>query len=213
MFLTEHDIYHFREGTYFRAYDTLGAHPLPAVDDKAPATHFAVWAPNASAVSVVGDFNGWQRAAHPLTARADSSGIWEGSIAAVGAGALYKYHVVARDGHTASDKADPYAFRTETPPRTASVVWELDYQWGDAAWMRERGARNALGAPWSIYEVHLGSWRRVPEEGNRSLSYRELAVALADYVAELGFTHVELMPVMEHPFFGSWGYQITGYFA
>jgi 1,4-alpha-glucan branching enzyme len=213
MFLTAQDIYHFREGSYFRAYDTLGAHLLPAVDDKAPATHFAVWAPNASAVSVVGDFNGWQRAAHPLNAREDSSGIWEGSVAGVGAGALYKYHVVARDGHTASDKADPYAFRSETPPRTASVVWELDYQWTDAAWMRERGARNALGAPWSIYEVHLGSWRRVPEEGNRSLSYRELAAALADYLAELGFTHVELMPVMEHPFFGSWGYQITGYFA
>jgi 1,4-alpha-glucan branching enzyme len=213
MFLTAQDIYHFREGTYFRAYERLGAHPLPAADDGARGTHFAVWAPNASAVSLLGDFNGWQRGAHPLKCRADSSGIWEASVGGVGPGALYKYHVVARDGHTASDKADPYALRTELPPRTASVVWQLDYQWGDEAWMRARAPRNALGSPWSIYELHLGSWRRVPAEGNRSLTYRELAHALADYVTELGFTHVELLPVMEHPFYGSWGYQVTGYFA
>jgi 1,4-alpha-glucan branching enzyme len=211
MFLTEQDIYHFREGTYFRAYERLGAHTLPAAGG-APATHFAVWAPNASAVSVVGDFNSWERGRHALAARADSSGIWEGTVAGVGPGALYKYRVVARDGHP-TDKADPYALRTEVPPRTASIVWDLEYQWGDAAWMRGRGPVNALSSPWSIYEVHLGSWRRVPEEGNRSLGYRELAHALADYVSELGFTHVELLPVMEHPFFGSWGYQVTGYFA
>ncbi|HXB18672.1 MAG TPA: 1,4-alpha-glucan branching protein GlgB, partial [Steroidobacteraceae bacterium] len=211
MLLTEHDVYHFREGTYFRAYERLGAHALGA--DSVRATHFALWAPNASAVSVVGDFNDWQRGRHPLHPRHDSSGIWEGTIQGIGAGALYKYHVVARDGHTGTDKADPYAFRTELPPRTASIVWDLGYQWGDEHWMRTRARANALPAPWSIYEVHLGSWRRVPDEGNRSLGYRELATALADYVTELGFTHVELLPVTEHPFYGSWGYQVTGYFA
>ena len=210
MFLTEQDIYHFREGTYFRAYERLGAH---LAEESARTTHFAVWAPNASAVSVVGDFNGWQGGRHPLAPRLDSSGIWEGSVAGVGAGTLYKYHVVARDGQTATDKADPYAFCAEVPPRTASVVWDLGYQWRDESWMRGRTRVNALAAPWSIYEVHLGSWRRVPEQGNRSLNYREIAHALADYVTELGFTHVELLPVMEHPFFGSWGYQVTGYFA
>jgi 1,4-alpha-glucan branching enzyme len=211
MFLTEQDIYHFREGTYFRAYERLGAQAFER--DGRRATHFAVWAPNASAVSVVGDFNGWQRARNPLGPRYDSSGIWEGTIEGIGPGALYKYHIVARDGHGATEKADPYALRAELPPRTASVVWNLDYQWQDEGWMRTRGAPNALGAPWSIYEVHLGSWRRVPEEGNRSLNYRELAHALADYLGETGFTHVELLPVMEHPFYGSWGYQVTGFFA
>ncbi|HWW33595.1 MAG TPA: 1,4-alpha-glucan branching protein GlgB [Steroidobacteraceae bacterium] len=211
MLLTEQDIYHFREGTYFRAYERLGAHATGA--DGASGTHFAVWAPNAAAVSVVGDFNGWQRGRHPLSARYDSSGIWEGTVEGIGPGALYKYHVVGSDGHTAVDKADPYAFRSELPPRTASVVWDLGYEWGDADWMRTRTRANSLGAPWSIYELHLGSWRRVPEEGDRSLNYRELAHALADYVNEVGFTHVELLPVMEHPFYGSWGYQLTGYFA
>ncbi len=211
MLLTEQDIYHFREGTYFRAYERLGAHALER--DGRPATHFAVWAPNASAVSVVGDFNGWERRRDSLAPRHDSSGIWEGTIEGVGPGALYKYHVVAGDGHGATDKADPYALRAELPPRTASVVWDLDYEWQDESWMRTRARANSLSAPWSIYEVHIGSWRRVPEEGNRSLNYRELAHALADYLAETGFTHVELLPVMEHPFYGSWGYQVTGYFA
>jgi 1,4-alpha-glucan branching enzyme len=163
-------------------------------------------------VSVVGDFNGWRPGRTPLLARYDSSGIWEATVAGVGAGTLYKYHVVARDG-AAVDKCDPYAFRSETPPRTASVVWDLDYAWQDQEWLQRRAAANGLAAPWSIYEVHLGSWRRVPEEHNRSFNYRELAHALADYVQDLGFTHVELMPVMEHPFYGSWGYQVTGYFA
>jgi 1,4-alpha-glucan branching enzyme len=210
--LTAQDIYHFREGTCFRAYERLGAHPVPAPGGGA-STHFAVWAPNAAAVSVIGDFNDWRRGAQPLAARADSSGIWEGTVAGVGPGALYKYHVVGRDAGFAADKCDPYAFRTELPPRTASVVWDLAYAWSDAAWMARRAAANALAAPWSIYELHLGSWRRVPGEGNRPLSYRELAAAVADYVADLGFTHVELLPVMEHPFYGSWGYQVTGYFA
>jgi 1,4-alpha-glucan branching enzyme len=211
MFLTEQDIYHFREGTYFRAYERLGAHAFER--DGRRATRFAVWAPNASAVSVVGDFNGWERRRDPLAPRHDSSGIWEGTIEGVGPGALYKYHVVASDGHGGTDKADPYALRAELPPRTASVVWDLAYEWQDASWMRTRAAANSLSAPWSIYELHIGSWRRVPEEANRSLNYRELAHALADYLAETGFTHVELMPVMEHPFYGSWGYQVTGYFA
>jgi len=210
--LTEHDIYHFREGTFFRAYEKLGAHPATP-GDPTRGTRFAVWAPNASAVSVIGDFNHWQRGRDRLAARSDSSGIWEGEVAGVGPGALYKYHVVSRHGGYAVDKSDPYAFRAELPPRTASVVWELAYQWQDGAWMERRAGVNALGSPWSIYELHLGSWRRVPGEHNRFLTYRELAHAIADYVSDLGFTHVELLPVMEHPFYGSWGYQVTGYFA
>jgi 1,4-alpha-glucan branching enzyme len=209
--LTEQDIYHFREGTHFRAYEKLGAHPVCA--GATGATRFAVWAPNASAVSVVGDFNHWRRGHARLSPREDSSGIWEGVLEGVGPGALYKYHVVARQGGHAVDKSDPYAFRAELPPRTASVVWDLAYSWQDAQWMQRRARVNALGSPWSIYELHLGSWRRVPEEHNRFLSYRELAHAIADYASDLGFTHVELLPVMEHPFYGSWGYQVTGYFA
>ena len=207
MLLTERDIYHFREGSYFRAYEKLGAHPTP----DGAGTHFAVWAPNATAVAVIGDFNGWREEAHPLAARHDSSGIWEGALAGVGPGALYKYHISSR--HGPGEKCDPYGFRTEIPPRTASVVWDLNYEWHDGDWAARRAGVNSLSAPWSIYEVHLGSWRRVPEDGNRSLNYREFAHQLADYVCELGFTHVELLPVMEHPFYGSWGYQITGFFA
>jgi 1,4-alpha-glucan branching enzyme len=211
--LTEQNIYHFREGTYVRAYEKLGAHPLRAADGAPTATSFAVWAPNAAAVSVIGDFNGWDRRQHPLKARADSSGIWEGVLPGVGPGALYKYHITSQLAGASAEKCDPYAFRSEQPPRTASVVCDLDFEWHDGEWLSERAQRNALGAPWSIYEVHVGSWRRVPEQGNRFLSYRELAHALAEYVMALGFTHVELMPVMEHPFYGSWGYQVTGYFA
>jgi 1,4-alpha-glucan branching enzyme len=209
--LTAQDIYHFREGTFFRAYERLGAHLVSASAARASGTHFAVWAPNAEAVSVIGDFNGWDPASHPLEARPDSSGIWEALVEGVGAGALYKYQVVAPG--FAQDKSDPYAFRTEAPPRTASVVWSLEYDWQDGEWLARRAQANAFDAPWSIYELHLGSWRRVPEELNRFLSYRDLAHALADYVTDLGFTHVELLPVMEHPFYGSWGYQVTGYFA
>jgi 1,4-alpha-glucan branching enzyme len=212
--LTDRDIYHFREGTYFRAYETLGAHLVPATRaGETGGTRFAVWAPNAATVCVVGDFNDWQRGRHLLSSRPDSSGIWEGVVPAVAAGALYKYHIASRHGRYQVDKADPYAFRAEPPPRTASVVWDLHYDWQDGAWMRRRAEANALSAPWSIYELHLGSWRRMPEEHNRYLSYRELAHAVADYVSALGFTHVELLPVMEHPFYGSWGYQVTGYFA
>ncbi len=209
--LTQQDIYLFKEGTHYRAYQKLGAHPATLAGRR--GTRFALWAPNAEAVSVVGDFNGWTPERDSLEPRWDESGIWEGFIPEVGPGALYKYHIRSRLAGYRVDKSDPFAFRSELPPRTASVVWSLDYEWSDLAWQRDRARINALDAPWSIYEVHLGSWRRVPEEGNRPLTYRELAAPLADYVIEMGFTHVELLPVMEHPFYGSWGYQVTGYFA
>jgi 1,4-alpha-glucan branching enzyme len=207
MLLTDQDIYLFREGTFVRAYEKLGAHP------SAEGAQFAVWAPNAQSVAVVGDFNGWNPTSHKLEPRSDSSGLWEAFLPGVRAGAVYKYHIVSRHAGYSVDKADPYAFYAEVPPRTASVVWDLSYEWGDEEWMRTRARANALDAPISIYEVHLGSWRRVPEEHDRSLTYRELAHALADYCTDMGYTHVELVPIMEHPFYGSWGYQVTGYFA
>jgi len=209
--LTEHDIYLFKQGRHFRLYDKLGAHVQAA--EGIAGVHFAVWAPNARRVAVIGDFNGWRAEAHPLFPRQDDSGIWEGFIPGVSRGARYKYHLTSQHGNYQVEKTDPFAHHTEVPPRTASVVWDLDYRWNDQAWMQERGRANALNAPQSIYEAHLGSWRRVPEEGNRSLSYREHASQLADYVHDMGFTHVELLPVTEHPFYGSWGYQTTGYFA
>jgi 1,4-alpha-glucan branching enzyme len=209
--LTPHDIYHFREGTFYRAFEKLGAHP-ECVDGRR-GTRFAVWAPNAQRVSVVGDFNGWSSDSHPMQPRWDESGIWELFVPDLAPGALYKYHIRSNQGGYRVDKSDPFAFRTEVPPRTGSIVADLSYDWRDADWLDKRARVNALDAPWSIYEVHLGSWRRVPEDGNRPLSYREMAPQLADYVADLGFTHVELLPVMEHPFYGSWGYQVTGYFA
>jgi 1,4-alpha-glucan branching enzyme len=204
--LTEDDLYLFNEGSHFRLFDKLGAHPGPT------GTAFAVWAPNADRVSVFGDFNGWNPASHPLAARG-ASGIWEGFVPEARPGNVYKYRVVGRGGIYQADKADPMAILAEVPPKTASVIWDPTYEWGDGAWMAERWRRNSGRAPWSIYEVHLGSWMRVPEDGNRSLSYRELAPRLADHVEREGFTHVEMLPPMEHPFFGSWGYQTTGYFA
>jgi 1,4-alpha-glucan branching enzyme len=209
--LTEHDIYLFKEGRHFRLCDKLGAHVH--VEEGVAGVHFAVWAPNARRVAVIGDFNGWRAEAHPLFPRQDDSGIWEGFIPGVSRGTRYKYHLTSRHGDYQVEKTDPFARHTEVAPRTASVVWDLDYRWDDQAWMQERGRANALNAPLSIYEAHLGSWRRVPEEGNRSLSYREHASQLADYVRDMGFTHVEFLPVTEHPFYGSWGYQTTGYFA
>ncbi|MDE2142026.1 MAG: 1,4-alpha-glucan branching protein GlgB [Elusimicrobia bacterium] len=207
--LSDQDLYLFNEGTHSNLGEKLGAH-LGVVDGKA-GTFFAVWAPAAKKVHVMGDFNGWSRSKHALKPRG-SSGIWEGFIPGVGKGALYKYLIANPSGHK-GEKADPCGFRQEEPPRTASVVWDLDYEWNDAEWMKTRGRRGALGAPLSIYEVHFGSWRRVPEEGNRSLTYREMAPLLAAHVKKHGFTHVELLPLMEHPFYGSWGYQTTGYFA
>ncbi|MGC8517405.1 MAG: 1,4-alpha-glucan branching protein GlgB [Steroidobacteraceae bacterium] len=213
MLLTEHDIYLFREGTHGRAYEKLGAHLLPAHGGRAAGTYFAVWAPNAATVAVIGDFNAWDPLAHPLTPRSDSSGIWDAFVPGLGAGALYKYHIVSHQQGYTVDKSDPFAFRCEAPPRTASVVCDLAYDWNDGPWLKQRAQQQSLGAPWSIYELHLGSFRRKPEEGNRPLTYRELAEAVAAHVIDLGFTHVELLPVMEHPFYGSWGYQVTGYFA
>ena len=208
--LGDDDLHYFNEGTHYRLYEKLGAHLMSA--GRTPGTYFAVWAPNAAQVSVIGDFNGWNAESHPLRAKGHS-GIWEGFIAEVGAGTLYKYHIVSRYHDYCVDKADPYGFAHEAPPQKASMVTDLWYLWGDQTWMEERGRRHVLEAPMAIYEVHLGSWMRVPEEDNRPLTYRELAPTLADYVHHMGFTHVELLPVMEHPFYASWGYQITGYFA
>jgi 1,4-alpha-glucan branching enzyme len=208
--LTEHDIYLFREGSHFKLYDKLGSHRMRVGNQD--GILFAVWAPNAHRVSVMGDFNHWSPDSHALTARNDGSGIWEGFIADVPQGACYKYRIASNTGHTV-DKGDPYARYWQTAPQTASRIWEDTYAWGDSQWMKDRHKANALNAPMSIYELHLGSWRRAPEDHNRSLSYRELAQYLPDYLADLGFTHVEFMPVMEHPFYGSWGYQCTGYFA
>jgi 1,4-alpha-glucan branching enzyme len=208
--LSDQDVYLFNEGSHFRLYEKLGAHRLTR--EGVEGTYFAVWAPASEQVSVVGDFNGWDPSRHRLRPRA-WSGIWEGFIPGVGPGTVYKYHIVSRYGGYRVDKADPFAFAQEVPPRTASVVWDLDYAWGDREWMAQRRARNRLEAPLAIYEVHLGSWMRVPEQGNRWLTYRELAPRLADYVRQTGFTHVELLPVMEHPFYGSWGYQVTGFFS
>ncbi|SDB44768.1 1,4-alpha-glucan branching enzyme [Desulfonatronum thiosulfatophilum] len=208
---SEEDIYLFREGRHFRLYDKLGSHPMEV--DGEQGTLFAVWAPNAEQVSVIGDFNGWDNSAHVLHPRWDGSGIWEGFIPGAHPWQLYKYHIRSRHHMYSSDRADPFARHTEIPPNTSSVVWDLEYQWNDGQWMHERALRNSLRAPQSVYEVHLGSWQRIPGESNRFLTYREMASRLPAYVREMGFTHVELLPVMEHPFYGSWGYQTLGYFA
>ena len=208
---TDHDIYLFKEGNHFRAYNKLGSH-LITVGGK-EGVYFAVWAPDAGRVSVMGDFNEWNRQSHQLTARWDGSGIWEGFIPGIKKGDIYKYHIIHRYNKHHAEKGDPYAYRSEQPPKTASIVWDLNYEWHDAEWMANRYKANSLNAPYSVYEVHLGSWRRVPEEGDRFLNYREMAHYLADYVKDMGFTHVQLLPIMEHPFYGSWGYQTVGYFA
>jgi 1,4-alpha-glucan branching enzyme len=208
--LSDDDLFLFNEGSHFALWEKLGAHQ--AEGEGRHGTCFAVWAPDAEGVSVAGDFNGWNKDSHPLAERGQS-GIWEGFIPGIGKGALYKYHVRSRFHGYRVDKADPFGFHHETPPKTGSVVWDLEYGWGDAAWMKTRGNHGGLDKPMSIYEVHLGSWMRMPEDGNRWLSYRELGPKLAEYVTRMGFTHVEFMPVMEHPFYGSWGYQITGFFA
>ncbi|MCM2465747.1 1,4-alpha-glucan branching enzyme [Methanoculleus sp. CWC-02] len=209
--ITDYDVYLFRQGNHSRLHDRLGSHP--AVADGARGTLFAVWAPNAAEVSVIGDFNGWERGLDPLHARSDDSGIWEGFIPDIGHGMLYKYHIKSRYNSYSVDKGDPFAYFWEIPPKTASVIWDLAYTWRDRGWMRCREEENTPDSPISVYEVHPGSWRKVPEEENRSLNYRELATELADYLLEAGFTHVEFLPVMEHPLYASWGYQSLGYFA
>jgi 1,4-alpha-glucan branching enzyme len=203
--LGEQDIYLFREGTHSHLYDVMGC-----LLGRTGAT-FRVWAPNASVVSVIGEFNAWNSDTHRLAPRDDDSGVWEGEVAGVDRGDAYKFRIVSADGRYTMDKADPFARFAEAPPLTASRAWTLEYEWGDGDWMTTRRAHNALDAPISIYEVHLGSWRR--GDGNRLLTYREIAHPLAEYVRAHGFTHVELLPVTEHPFYGSWGYQTTGYFA
>ena len=211
--LTSDDLYLFNEGTHSHLFEKLGAHLVTA--QGVPGTYFAVWAPDAERVSVIGDFNGWDPRAHPLGAK-EASGIWERFVPQAGPGAAYKFHIVSRHRGYRVDKADPFAFFCETPPRTGSVVWDLSHRWQDEEWMRNRAERNSLTSPHSIYELHLGSWMRAPGGGSGAdgfLTYRDLAPRLGEYCSRLGFTHVEFMPVMEHPFYGSWGYQTTGYFA
>ena len=210
-FITEHDTYLFKEGSHFKLYEKFGAHMM--VVDGQSGVHFALWAPNAKNVSVVGNFNQWQRNTHPLKQRADSSGIWEGFIPGLSKGEVYKYFIDSSVGSYRVEKQDPFAFYNEVAPHFGSIVWDLDYQWQDAQWMKDRHHNNSLDAPFSIYEMHIGSWKRVPEEKNRPLTYRELALELPVYLKEMGYTHVELLPIMEYPFYGSWGYQTLGYFS
>ena len=208
--ISEFDLYLLAEGTHYRAYEKLGAH-LTEKDGKR-GVQFAVWAPNAKRVSIIGDFNNWNPAAAIM--RPTTAGIWEGFVPDIGQGATYKYHIESRYRDYKVDKADPYGFAAELRPKTASRVWNLEsYPWRDDSWMANRGENNSLGSPISFYEVHLGSWKRALEEGNRWLTYREVAPLLADYAHGAGFTHIEFLPVMEHPFDGSWGYETTGYFA
>ena len=208
--LTDYDLHLLAEGAHYRSYEKLGAHP--GRQDGVEGTHFAVWAPNAAHVSVVGDFNAWNPAAHRMRRRAEA-GVWEAFVSAARPGHLYKYEIASRRGGRAAQKVDPYAFASELRPGTASMVCDLSgYEWRDGGWLADRRKRNARDAPLSIYEVHLGSWRRLTGAG-AGASYRELAADLADYVSDLGFTHVELLPVAEHPLDESWGYQTVGYFA
>lgn len=203
------DMYLFNEGSHLRLYDKLGSHP--ATVNGQDGYHFAVWAPNADYVSVVGDFNGWDKGAnrlHPI----GSSGVWGGFIAGAKSGTCYKYHIAAPGGFTA-EKTDPFAFTCEIPPKSAAVTWDLGYKWNDADWMAKRGAGAKHDKPISIYEVHLGSWMREADPPYHSLNYRDVAPRLAEYCRDMGFTHVEFLPITEHPFFASWGYQTTGYFA
>lgn len=208
--LTDFDIHLFRSGKHFRLYNKLGAHTVQHGGRE--GTYFAVWAPNATAVSVIGNFNYWQSGTHKLNPRWDESGIWEGFFTGITRGEVYKYAIHSNTGEYL-EKADPFAFYAEIPPKTASIVWKASHEWNDHLWMEQRKNQAGKNKPYSVYEVHLGSWRRKPEDGNRSLTYRELAVELVSYVRDMGFSHVEFLPVMEHPFFGSWGYQLTGYFA
>ncbi|MFY9243510.1 MAG: 1,4-alpha-glucan branching protein GlgB [Polaribacter sp.] len=207
---TEFDINLFKAGKHYRLYERFGSHITTVNGEE--GTYFAVWAPSAKMVSVIGDFNYWSGVEHQLNVRWDGSGIWEGFIPKVGKGSIYKYKIISSNNNIITEKADPFARRCEHPPKTASVVWEDDYDWKDQKWMKNRKKNNALDAPYSVYEVHLGSWKKQIEE-NRFLSYQELAEELVNYVAEMNFTHVEFMPIMEYPYDPSWGYQLTGYFA
>jgi 1,4-alpha-glucan branching enzyme len=208
---TDEDIRNYQMGTHYSLYNLFGSHTLTVSGTK--GVYFAVWAPNATAVSVIGDFNQWKNFAHTLHVRQDGCGIWEGFIPHITQGTAYKYHIVGYKG-VELDKADPFAVYAELRPKTASIVHELTYTWGDTKWMKARKKHNALDAPWSVYELHLASWMR-PDRFNEETynTYEVIAENLVPYVKQMGFTHVEFMPVMEHPFDGSWGYQGTGYFA
>lgn len=208
--LTDFDIHLFKSGKHYRLYEKLGAH-LTSVDGK-QGVYFAVWAPNAKSVSVIGNFNAWNSNDHKLNPRWDESGIWEAFFPGISKGEIYKYAIHSNTGDYL-EKADPFAMYAEVAPKTASIVWDVDYKWKDASWLKQRKSTAGKPKPYSVYEIHFGSWRRKVEEGNRSLTYLEMAAELVAYIKETGFTHVEFMPVMEHPFYGSWGYQITGYFA
>lgn len=208
---TDFDISLFKSGKHFKLYEKLGSHLVEFKGVK--GVYFAVWAPNANYVSVIGNFNRWSRDSHALYHRWDGSGIWEGFIPNLKNGESYKYFISSNHGGQTLEKGDPYAFYWETPPHTASIVWDIDYKWRDKKWMKERAKKNSLEAPYSVYEVHLGSWRRGIENPKEFLSYQHLAKELTAYVKEMGYTHIEFMPVMEHPYAPSWGYQITGYFA
>ena len=207
---SDFDINLFKAGKHFRLYEKFGSHIITL--NGVEGTYFAVWAPSAKQVSVIGDFNFWLEGEHQLNVRWDESGIWEGFIPKIGKGTEYKYKIQSHNNNLKTEKADPYARRAEHPPKTASIVWEDDYKWKDTGWMKTRQKNNGINAPFSVYEVHLGSWKRHLEE-NRFLSYVELADELVNYVKKMNFTHVELMPIMEFPYDPSWGYQITGYFA
>jgi 1,4-alpha-glucan branching enzyme len=207
---SDFDIALFISGKHFRLYEKFGSHLLKV--GKEEGAYFSVWAPNAQEVRVIGDFNHWNKTAHNLIKRDDESGIWEGFIAGVAKGAVYKYAIKGFHGEEL-EKGDPYAKRWEHPPQTASMVWDNDYTWKDKAWLKKRPKLNALNQPMSVYELHLGSWQRDPSEPKRVLTYKEIAVSLVPYILDMGFTHVEFMPVMEYPYYPSWGYQITGYFA
>lgn len=207
---TDFDIHLFKSGKHYKLYEKMGSHVLTHEDQK--GTLFSVWAPNANAVSVVGNFNGWNKQSHKLMPRWDHSGIWEGFIPGIQNGEVYKYAIDTKHGEWI-EKADPYALMWEKPPKTASIVWDTYYEWDDKKWLETRKNKNSLKSAYSVYEVHLGSWKRDPSDNDRRLTYREIARDLVPYVKELGFTHVEFMPVMQHPFEPSWGYQITGYYA
>jgi len=208
--LTDYDVYMFNEGSHFRMYEKFGAHVLTL--DEGDGTYFAVWAPNAQTVAVTGNFNQWSHTQHPLQRR-EGSGIWEGFIEGIGSGEIYKYAVSSQFGQFEAEKSDPIASYAELSPKSASIVWNSTYTWNDSEWMEQRGKKTRLDAPISIYEMHLGSWMRPDDPSRQFLTYREIAPKLAEYIVDMGFTHIELMPISEHPFYGSWGYQLTGYFA
>ena len=208
--ISDFDIHLFKEGRHYKLYEKLGSHIIN--DEERTGTFFAVWAPDASEVSLIGNFNHWNKEETKMFPRWDSSGIWEIFVDGLGAGETYKFAIKTKEGSWL-EKADPFAFYSEEAPRTASITWKLDHKWKDKKWLNSRKKGQSHKKPMSVYEVHLGSWKKRWEEGDRNLTYKELAVELTDYVKDTGFTHVEFLPIMEHPFYGSWGYQVLGYFA